>query len=150
MCSLLLLFTALPLVELALLLWIGQHTGWLFTLGLVVVTGVVGATLARHQGLRCWRDVQTRLERGEVPADGLLDGMMILLAAAVLVTPGVITDAVGFALLVPPVRKRVRIYLARRIQARIVVASGRPPDGFPPDQDDVIDVEHRRPDEDAR
>jgi UPF0716 protein FxsA len=144
------LFIALPLVELALLFWIARHTGGMVAFGLVIVTGLAGATLARHQGLRCWREVQTRLERGEVPADDLLEGLMILLAAAVLVTPGVITDAVGFALLVPPLRRKIRAYLARRIQARIVAASGRPEAGFPPDQDDVIDVEHRSPDEGSR
>jgi UPF0716 family protein affecting phage T7 exclusion len=59
----------------------------------------------------------------------------------------VITDAFGFALLVPPVRKKIRAYLARRIQARIVLTPRRPEAGFPPDQDDVIDVEHRSPDD---
>jgi len=140
---LLLLFVLLPLVELALLLWLAEQMGWLFTLGLVIFTGVLGASLARHQGLRCWMEVQRKLNRGELPADNLLDGLMILLAGAVLITPGVITDAAGFALLVPPVRRAIRKALARRLRSRMVVTSftGRSP--FPPDGEDVIDVDHR-------
>ena len=142
-----LLFTLVPLGELALLFWIAQHTGWLFTLGLVIVTGVVGASLARHEGLRCWLEVQRQLAEGKLPAEPLLDALMILVAGALLITPGVLTDLVGFALLVPPIRRLVRRYLAARFQAQIVV---HPMQGFaePPAQDDdVIDVEYRKTDE---
>ncbi len=144
---LLLLFTLVPLVELALLIWISQYTGLLFTIGLVILTGVVGAWLAREQGLRCWLEVQRQLSRGELPAEPLLDGLMILVAAAVLITPGVLTDAAGFALLVPPIRRMVRRYLTERFRARITV---QPIPGFGESQaegDDVIDVEHRPSDE---
>jgi len=142
-----LLFTLVPLVELALLLWIAQHTGWLFTLGLVIVTGVVGASLARHEGLRCWLEVHRQLTEGKLPAEPLLDALMILVAGAVLITPGVLTDLVGFALLVPPIRRQVRRYLSARFRAHLVV---HPVQGFaaPPAQDDdVIDVEYRSGDE---
>jgi UPF0716 protein FxsA len=144
---LLLLFTLIPLVELALLFWISEQTGWLFTLGLVIVTGVVGATLARQQGLRCWLEVQRQMAEGQLPAEPILDGLMLLVAGAVLITPGVLTDLVGFALLVPPVRKLVRRYLAARFRSRVVVH--RPQDfaGPPTEDDDVIDVEYRRTDE---
>ena len=144
---LLLLFTLVPLVEVALLIWISQYTGLLFTIGLVILTGVVGAWLAREQGLRCWLEVQRQLSQGQLPAEPLLDGLMILVAGAVLITPGVLTDAVGFALLIPPIRAMVRRYLAERFKARITVA---PMSGFghsPADEDDVIDVEHRPGDE---
>jgi len=142
-----LLFTLIPLVELAMLFWISQHTGWLFTISLVIVTGVVGAWLARREGLRCWLEVQRQLAEGKLPAEPLLDGLMILVAGAVLITPGVLTDLVGFALLVPPIRGLVRRYLAARFQANLVV---HPRQGFaePPAQDDdVIDVEYRETDE---
>ena len=145
---LLLLFVVLPLVELALLLWLADVTSWQLTFGLVICTGVLGGWLARHEGLRCWRAVQEQLARGELPADSLLDGLLILVAGAVLITPGVITDLAGFALLVPPIRGLVKRYLVARFQARMIVApmSGfrdRPPEG------DVIDVEHR-PADDAK
>ncbi len=142
-----LLFTLIPLGELALLFWISQHTGWLFTLSLVVVTGVVGAWLARQQGVRCWLEVHRQLAAGRLPTESLLDGLMILVAGAVLITPGVLTDLAGFSLLVPPIRRRVRGYLARRFKAHVVVHSAQ---GFGPrDQqhDDVIDVESRPTDD---
>lgn len=144
---LLLLFTLLPLVELTLLLWIAEHTGWLFTLWLVILTGLLGAWLARHEGLRCWREIHRRMARGELPADSLLDGLMILVAGAVLITPGVLTDLVGFALLMAPIRRLVRRYLARRIQAHIILGPAPDARHRPPERDDVIDVEHRPPDD---
>jgi len=142
-----LLFTLVPLIELALLFWIAQHTGWLFTLSLVIVTGVVGASLARHEGLRCWLEVHRQLAEGKLPAAPLLDALMILVAGAVLITPGVLTDLAGFALLVPPIRRQVRRYLTARFRTHVVV---HPAEGFaqPPAQDDdVIDVEYRPRDE---
>ena len=145
--QLFLLFTLIPLVELALLVWISQYTGLLFTIALVIVTGVVGAWLARQEGLRCWLEVQRQLAEGQLPAEPLLDGLMILVAGAVLITPGVLTDLAGFALLVPPVRGRVRRYLAARFKARIVM---HPMPGFtepPAEEGDVIDVEYRKTDE---
>ena len=137
-----LLFTLIPLGELALLFWIARCTDWLFTLGLVILTGVVGAWLARREGLRCWLKVQEQLARGQLPAEPLLDGLMILVAGALLITPGVVTDLVGFGLLVPPVRRLVGRYLAARFKAHIIM---HPMPGFPDSPskgDDVIDVEH--------
>ena len=130
---LLLLFTVVPLVELALLLWLAEHTGWRFTIALVLVTGVVGAVLARWQGFHCWQTVQRQMRQGELPAAALLDGPMILLAGALLVTPGILTDLVGFALLTPPVRRMIRQRLLRYIEVRL---SGLT---IPP-RDKVIDV----------
>lgn len=143
LARLVLLFTILPLVELGLLLWIADHTSWLFTLGLVILTGVLGASLARHQGLQCWREFHRRVSQGELPTDPLLDGLMILVAAALLVTPGVITDCVGFSLLAPPIRRLIRGRLAHRLKAKIVVGPFSGPGGAGPQDDDVIDVESR-------
>jgi len=148
--QLILLFTLLPLVELALLFWIAQHTGALFTLGLVIVTGVVGASLARHQGTRCWMQAREQIERGEMPADSILEGLMILLAGAVLITPGVITDVAGFGLLVPPIRRLVARSLSARLRARMIVVhpTGDPTQRYREDDDGIIDVEHRPADDD--
>ena len=150
---LLLLFTVVPLVELWLLVRIGEVVGLGFTLALVIVTGFVGAALARREGLRCWLAAQEKINRGELPTDSLLDGLMILLAGAVLITPGVLTDLFGFALLMPPVRGTLRRWLARRIRAQIVVT--HPEGGHAGASRDevidarVIDVESRDADEDA-
>jgi len=139
---LLLLFTVVPLVELALLVWIGRQTSLWFTLGLVVATGLAGAWLARYQGFRCWRRVQQDLVAGALPADALVDGLMILLAGALLITPGVLTDLLGFALLLPPFRRLLRGYLKRRLVARFFVACGPRwgPSAGPPPRDEIIDV----------
>ena len=144
---LLLLFTLVPLVELALLFWIAQHTHWSFTLWLVIITGLLGAWLARQEGLRCWLEVQRQLAGGQLPAEPLLDGLMILVAGALLITPGVLTDLVGFALLVPPIRKLVRRYLGARFKARIVMHGTSDLSQYPGEDEDVIDVEHRPTDD---
>ena len=140
---LILLFTVVPLVELALLLWLASLTDWWFTLCLVVLTGIVGAWLARWQGFRAWRRIQDELAAGRLPTDSLLDGLMILVAAAVLVTPGVLTDLFGFALLVPPFRAMVKRYLAGRFKARLSIhtqVGGRREESGWAEHDEIIDV----------
>ncbi len=127
--SLLALFVVVPIVELALLLRIGDMIGWPGTLVLVVVTGVVGASLARWQGVKTLLHINQDLAEGRMPAPLLLDGLMILIAGAFLITPGVITDAVGFALLVPHVRNRLkslaRSYMEQRLRAGTIDVSYR-------------------------
>ena len=117
MKRLILLFTVVPLAELALLIWIGSHTSVSGTIAIVLVTGFVGAGLAKHQGLRTWQRLQDGMRSGEPPADTLLDGVMILIAGALMITPGVLTDAVGFALLLPPVRGLLKARLRSRLMA---------------------------------
>ncbi len=129
---LLLLFTVVPLVELTLLLVLADATSWQFALCLVLATGIVGALLARHQGLRCWRRVEQKLAAGELPGEPLIDGLMILVAGALLVTPGMLTDLVGFALLLPAFRRIIKRRLKRRFQAHIDVS-------FPP-RDQIIET----------
>ena len=140
------LFVLLPLVELALLLFItDKFESWLATLALVILTGVVGAWLARREGLNCYRRVQQQVAQGQLPADSLLDGLMILIAGALLVTPGIITDTVGFALLVPRIRQTVRQQIVERIKARIIATAPPPPSAGGVDYDEIIDVEYRPP-----
>jgi UPF0716 protein FxsA len=103
-----LLFTLVPVAELALLIWIGSKTSVLFTVALVLTTGIVGAALARWQGWRTYVRIQDELAAGRMPGDALVDGVLILIAGLLLVTPGVMTDAVGFALLVPPARSLMK------------------------------------------
>ncbi|MCZ6569932.1 MAG: FxsA family protein, partial [Deltaproteobacteria bacterium] len=100
MGRLLLLFIVLPAVELGLLIEISQRIGTLETLALIVVTGIVGASMARSQGLSLLSRVREQISAGEMPTDSLLDGLMILIASALLVTPGVFTDAFGFLCLI--------------------------------------------------
>jgi len=141
---LILLFTALPFVELVLLLWVADYTSWQFALALVLVTGVVGAALARWQGLQTLRRIQEDWSRGDVPAQAVLDGILILLAGAVLITPGLLTDVAGFLLLVPFCRRRIRRFMTRYVRRHAVVRSSsdaRPSTEAPPHGNDrIVDV----------
>jgi UPF0716 protein FxsA len=119
MGRLLLLFVVLPAVELALLIEVGGRIGTLNTLALIVVTGVLGASLARRQGLDVLRQMQGEIAEGRLPAGSLIDGVIILLAAALLVTPGILTDAVGLLCLVPGFRSLVKGVLWRRLERAV-------------------------------
>jgi UPF0716 protein FxsA len=138
--KLLLLFTVVPVLELALLIRIGRAIDLGPTLALVVLTGVVGAALARHEGLRTLARIQEHLARGEMPARELLDGLMILIAGAFLITPGVITDCLGFLLLIPPARALLRRIVTNYVKDRVaVVPPPRAPSAAPGDE--FVDVE---------
>lgn len=112
---LLLLFTLVPLLELFLLVKLGTLIGVGATVLIVIATGILGASLARWQGLAVLRRLSEDLSQGRLPADALLDGLLIFIAGAVLLTPGLITDALGFFLLLPAGRAVVRKTVAARL-----------------------------------
>ena len=116
-----LLFVGVPLLELFVLVQVGQWMGVWPTIGLVVLTGVAGAALARLEGLRTLWKVRGELAHGRLPGSALLDGFAILLGGALLLTPGILTDLVGFSFLLPPTRKlflgRIRKSLERRLKS---------------------------------
>ena len=128
LARLLLLFTVVPLIELVLLLYLAEKTSWQLSIGLVLVTGVVGALLAKLQGMMVWRRAGEQMARGEPPTDALIDGIMILAAGCLLITPGILSDVLGFSLLLPPVRSMIR----RRVRDRMVRSFGQqmPGGGF--------------------
>lgn len=99
------LFILLPLVELVLLIWIGTKIGLWYTIGIVVATGILGAILAPMQGARAWREIVTAHQEGRIPGAELVAGALFLVGAVFLLTPGVLTDATGFLLMVPYIRK---------------------------------------------
>ena len=104
---LLLLFIAIPLLEIYLLIQIGEEIGALPTIGLVIFTAVLGVWLLRWQGLATLAQVQVSMAQGKLPAIPLIEGLFLLVAGALLLTPGLFTDAVGFLLLVPPLRQGI-------------------------------------------
>jgi UPF0716 protein FxsA len=112
---LLLLFTIVPLVELYLLIKIGTEIGALATIAIVVATGIAGASLARQQGARVWWQIQQEMEAGRFPADRLIDALLLLVAGALLITPGILTDLLGLTILVPVTRTPIREWVKRRI-----------------------------------
>ncbi len=116
---LILLFTAVPLTELYLLIQIGKHLGALPTVVIVFVTGIVGGLLARSQGLNIYRRISTDLQNGIIPAEGILDGLFILIAGALLITPGVMTDIIGFLVMVPGFRRWLGRLLKRRFKQKL-------------------------------
>jgi UPF0716 protein FxsA len=114
-----LLFIGLPIVELALLLKVTEYLDLGGTLALVIVTGFVGVSLARWQGLNVLTKLRAELRQGRMPAPDLVDGFLILIAGALLVTPGLITDSVGFFLLIPPGRAALKRWVRRALERKM-------------------------------
>ena len=133
-----LLFLAVPLIEIALFIQVGGAIGLFPTLGIVVLTAILGTYLVRSQGLQAMDRLRRSFNELRDPVEPLAHGAMILFSGALLLTPGFFTDAVGFALLLPPVRAAVFRYL----QSRVTVAQfeyGEPPRH--PDNADIINGE---------
>jgi UPF0716 protein FxsA len=158
--KLFLLFTLLPLLELLVLIQIGERIGAVPTIAMVLFSGVLGAALARAEGLRVARAFRQSVSTGQVPADSVINGALVLLGCALLITPGVLSDVLGIVLLLPPSRRiALRIVSARvrsaleRGALRVVSAPGMPRDPFgtarPPIRGQVIDV-HGEPVEPSR
>lgn len=121
LARLFLLFVLVPIVELAILVQLGRTVGLWPTLLLVVVTGAAGAALTRAQGMRTLLAAQAEVARSGIPGQALLDGLSILVGGAFLLTPGLLTDVLGFSLLLPVSRRwiqgRARRWLERQIRA---------------------------------
>ncbi len=137
---LLVFFIAVPLIEIALFIQVGGIIGLWPTLGVVVLTAIVGAYLVRSQGLTELERLRSSLSELSDPAEPLAHGAMILFAGALLLTPGFFTDTVGLALLIRP----VRAWILEQLRKRIVVSRfeyGTPPTR-PPVDPDILDGEH--------
>ncbi|QBG49097.1 FxsA family protein [Verrucomicrobia bacterium S94] len=113
---LLVLFIGLPVLELALLIKLHGIVGFVPTVLLVFLTGVIGAWLVRRQGVNILFKIRQEMVQGNLPAPQMIDGVMILLAGAFLVTPGLITDTAGFALLIPFIRQQIRFWLRKKLE----------------------------------
>ena len=114
-----LLMTVVPAVELYLLIQLGSYLGAATTIWLVIVTGIVGATLAKREGLSVIQKIQEDTRNGIPPAQGLTEGLLVLLGGVLLITPGVLTDIVGLLSIFPLSRRLLAPLLARKLQARI-------------------------------
>ena len=124
---LILLLTAVPVLELVIILQVhhaiasswGAGMALLVTIGTIAATGIAGATLARHQGMSVLRELQERMGQGELPGQALMDGVLILIGAALLLTPGFLTDVFGFSLLLPVTRSVHRKLLGRWVRRKM-------------------------------
>jgi UPF0716 protein FxsA len=137
------IFLVVPIIEIYLLIQVGQVIGAGWTIFLVVFTAVIGVWLLRIQGLSTLTRAQQKLQQNELPAREMLEGMGLVVAGALLLTPGFFTDTVGFFLLFPP----TRVWLVSRIASRMVVSTSVHVDAHQRHHGDVIDgVKYRRED----
>ncbi len=129
------LFVAVPLLELFVLIQVGEVVGVWPTIGIVVLTGFAGAALARLEGLRTLLKIREELARGHLPARAMLDGLAILIGGLLLLTPGILTDLLGFTCLLPPTRRilvrRIRRILDQKLEAGTIRIARM--EGFPGD-----------------
>ena len=129
---LILLFTLVPVGELVLLLRVGEHIGVGNTVFLVIFTGIIGAALAKMQGLLTMQRIQDNLGRGVMPAEEMFNGAMILCGGVLLLTPGFVTDILGLSFLIPLTRNLYKKIIKKHIQKKF-------------DHGDVITIHHRGP-----
>jgi UPF0716 protein FxsA len=116
---LLLLFTLVPVLELALLIEVGQYLGVLPTVALVLGTGALGAALARREGIQAFRRLRDNLGQGHFPGEEIFDGVLILAGGLLLLTPGLMTDLLGFSALMPLSRRLIKNYLKEVVGRRL-------------------------------
>ena len=124
--KLFLAFTIIPIIEIYLLIEIGSMFGALTAVTLVILTGFLGAFLARMQGQQTLFRIKQSLREGRMPSGELLDALLIVIAGLVLLTPGFLTDSAGFLLLIPATRNSIKYWLRRQIKLRY--KSNRPED----------------------
>jgi UPF0716 protein FxsA len=110
----LVLFVGVPLLELYVLSLVEDRIGLANTLGLVVATGLLGATVMKRQGAEVWKSAKMRLARGEIPTEEIIGGMMVLVGGALMITPGIATDAIGLLLMIPAIRSLIIPLLSKR------------------------------------
>ncbi len=153
MLLLVLIFIVVPIVEIYVIIQVGQAIGALWTILILVVDSIIGARLLRWQGGRAWLNFQNAMAAGRIPHREILDGVLIIVGGAFLLTPGFVTDIFGLILLIPPSRAVVRRFvvaaLTRRSGARfarvVVRRVPRREDGPPPPTATPTDSERRLP-----
>ena len=109
----------IPAIEIVLLLFAGKALGVTSTFLLIIVTGVLGAYIAKRQGLEVMKKVQREMQRGEMPGDSMLDGLCIFIAGVFLVLPGFISDFLGILLLIPFIRNKLKLFLYHFLRRRM-------------------------------
>ncbi|MEI4550437.1 FxsA family protein [Pseudoalteromonas spongiae] len=122
------LFIVIPIVEIALLIQVSEVIGGWSTIALVIVTAFVGAKLVKQQGTDALKNVQGQMAQGQMPAEELFAGLCVIIAGVLLLTPGIMTDVIGFLLLTPVVRKRLAANLMS--QAKVKMTNPQQGGGF--------------------
>lgn len=117
-----LLFVLVPIIEIAVLLNVSAAIGWLTTIAIVILTAILGTWMLRQQGLATLMKARQRMQSGQMPAQQMVEGMILLVGGALLLTPGFVTDTFGFACLLPPTRALMAHYLGRRARIGVSMA----------------------------
>jgi len=117
--KLLILFVIVPVTELYILIEVGKKIGSLTTIGIIILTGIIGAYLVKGQGFMILKKIQNDLNEGIMPGDSLIQGAIILAGGILLLTPGFVTDIIGFIFLIPVSRNIVKKYLLKWIKGKI-------------------------------
>ena len=117
--KILILFVIVPVTELYILIEVGKKIGSLSIIGIIILTGIIGAYLVKSQGFMILRKIQNDLNEGIMPGDSLIQGAIILAGGILLLTPGFVTDIVGFIFLIPVSRNIVKKYLLKWLQGKI-------------------------------
>lgn len=135
------IFALIALAEMMTFFWVESRIGLGWALGLALTTALIGSVLVKRAGLSVWRAIRNKAEQGRLPGRELTHGAAILVSGAFLISPGFITDTLGFLLLLPPVRDLIHNFLIKRFGDRITVVSSFGGSTRIDRNDDVIDVE---------
>lgn len=148
--KLLLAFMIIPFIELYILLKIAAYTSPFTAFGLVIITGVIGAHFARQQGRVVIKDIQSDLQLGKMPAQSLISGLCVLIGGVLLLTPGILTDIVGFLLILPFTRMTFSSFLKRHFSGILQTSNVHVYSNFKTENDEgnVIDVDYEVLDKD--
>ena len=138
-------FLTIPLIEVWILLQIADLAGLLNTIGLLILTSIIGALLVRREGISVFRKAKNEITQGQMPEKQILDGFLILLGGVLMLTPGFFTDIIGFLLLFPPTRLLLRTVVIKRLNSRIsspnsYIRNGRVQWVYSERQDETIEI----------
>lgn len=118
-------FLVVPIAELTIIVTVARQVGVFETMGILVLVSILGSVLAKRQGMEVWSRFRAALARGEIPSGEIIDGFLVLLGAALLLTPGFLTDILGIVLLLPPSRRVVKAGVRSAARRRIAARAGR-------------------------
>lgn len=138
----LILLVGVPILEISVFIRVGEEIGLFNTIAIVILTAIAGTALLRWQGLSVLSRAQESLRENRFPMEEVFDGLCLVFAGALLLTPGFVTDGVGFLLFLPPVRSRLKNIAGRIIAKRATVYTSQGPGGRPPPSDDIIDGDY--------
>jgi UPF0716 protein FxsA len=141
------IFVIIPLMELFVFAAVGEQIGLFTTLLLALLTAIIGGAVVKHQGFQTILAMRNSMDRGQMPLNEIFDGFCLVAAGALLITPGFITDTIGFSLLIPPVRAALRHFIKNHTQWAVTGSQGRYSGPYDADPT-IIEGEYERVDED--